>query len=593
MRMSRRSNIHARHSHNINLFTVMLRFTSNSDHSFFFLFFCLFLFLFSASAATPSGSFSSFFKILFCYYFHYFNSRFLLFSDCLEDVDQERYEEVLVVPPWTARRSRSTAEGASPRTGTLVLAKERTRRQDWFNGFNLYKGGWNISNAYYIKSVMSTAFPFCVVAAVWFVIFGVVLLIGCACCCCCNGGEPSDYSKFVHYFSLFLLILSTIVTIGGCAQLYSGQGKIDGTTSETLDYVLNQAQFVAGNLNTISNYFDSAKHLVREPPLPLDIDLGPDLNDIKLKIDRAADTLSNKVTANSKTIRKAIDVVRLALVIVAVVLFFVAFLRLCMFEFVLFFSGPYAKCLSDYLGSHLGFSCVCSLLFTWMEVSSLLLLDGFLSLVPCMTGDTCVAMDEWVVNPTAHTALDDIFPCVEKKAVVETYLRSKILTYKIVEAFDKAISNFTNSNTQSGPLVPLLCNPFNSDLTRRTCSSEEVTFQNATQVWKNFTCKVSLSEKCTSEGRLTQSIYMKLGDAVNVTYGLFEYGPFFADLVDCSFVRKTFKDISTHYCPPLRRYCEQVYLGSVLVSAAVMLSLISSLFFVREQWMFLHNNGVL
>lgn len=113
------------------------------------------------------------------------------------------------------------------------------------------------------------------------------------------------------------------------------------------------------------------------------------------------------------------------------------------------------------------------------------------------------------------------------------------------------------------------------------------------QVWKNFTCKVSSSEKCTSAGRLTQSIYTKLGDAVNVTYGLFEYGPFFVDLVDCSFVRKTFKDISTHYCPPLRRYCEQVYLGSVLVSAAVMLSLISSLFFVREQWMFLHNNGVL
>lgn len=55
MPMSRRSHIHARHSHN--LFTVMLRFTSNSDHFFFFLFFCLFLFLFSASAATPSGSF--------------------------------------------------------------------------------------------------------------------------------------------------------------------------------------------------------------------------------------------------------------------------------------------------------------------------------------------------------------------------------------------------------------------------------------------------------------------------------------------------------------------------------------------------------
>jgi len=96
-----------------------------------------------------------------------------------------------------------------------------------------------------------------------------------------------------------------------------------------------------------------------------------------------------------------------------------------------------------------------------------------------MAGDTCVAMDEWVVNPTAHTALDDIFPCVEEKAVMETYLKSKMVTYKIIEEFDKVISNFTNANQS----VPLLCNPFNSDLTSRNCSSEEVTFQNATQVW--------------------------------------------------------------------------------------------------------------
>jgi len=112
------------------------------------------------------------------------------------------------------------------------------------------------------------------------------------------------------------------------------------------------------------------------------------------------------------------------------------------------------------------------------------------------------------------------------------------------------------------------------------------------QVWRNYKCKVSLAEQCTSAGRLTPIIYTKLGDAVNVTHGLFEYGPFFTELVDCAFVRKTFNDISSTYCPPLRRYSEQVYLGSVVVSAAVMISLISSVVFVREQWMFLHSHGV-
>jgi len=80
-----------------------------------------------------------------------------------------------------------------------------------------------------------------------------------------------------------------------------------GSTSDTLDYVLNQAQFVAKRLNTMSTYFDSAKQIIRGIPLPLDIDLGPNLDDIKLKIVRAADTLSDKAKANTKTIHRVID----------------------------------------------------------------------------------------------------------------------------------------------------------------------------------------------------------------------------------------------------------------------------------------------
>lgn len=96
-------------------------------------------------------------------------------------------------------------------------------------------------------------------------------------------------------------------------------------------------------------------------------------------------------------------------------------------------------------------------------------------------------MDEWVVNPTAHTALDDILPCVENATAVETLLRSKTLTYTIVDAFDQIISNFTNVNAaanfnQSGPLVPLLCNPYIANFTSRQCEPGEVTFKNAIEV---------------------------------------------------------------------------------------------------------------
>lgn len=71
--------------------------------------------------------------------------------------------------------------------------------------------------------------------------------------------------------------------------------------------------------------------------------------------------------------------------------------------------------------------------------------------------------------------------------------------------------------------------------------------------------------------------------AVNVSYGLYHYGPFLVDLQDCTFVRQTFSDISIKYCPGLRKYTQWIYVGLVIVSAAVMLSLIFWVIYARER----------
>lgn len=101
-------------------------------------------------------------------------------------------------------------------------------------------------------------------------------------------------------------------------------------------------------------------------------------------------------------------------------------------------------------------------------------------------------MDQWVRNPTAHTSLDDILPCVDNATAQETLTKSKEVTGQLVDVVNQVISNVSNINfspnfapmyyNQSGPLLPLLCNPFHPDLTNRTCSSGEVDLSNATQV---------------------------------------------------------------------------------------------------------------
>lgn len=109
-----------------------------------------------------------------------------------------------------------------------------------------------------------------------------------------------------------------------------------------------------------------------------------------------------------------------------------------------------------------------------------------------MTGDTCVAMDQWVQNPVAHTALDDILPCVDNATAQETLTKSKEVTSQLVTLANTVITNISNRNfppnfgpfyfNQSGPSVPILCNPFNPDFTDRVCAAGEVSLSNATEV---------------------------------------------------------------------------------------------------------------
>jgi hypothetical protein len=121
-----------------------------------------------------------------------------------------------------------------------------------------------------------------------------------------------------------------------------------------------------------------------------------------------------------------------------------------------------------------------------------------------VTADTCVAMDDWVKNPTAHTALDDILPCVDNATAQETLTQSKNVTYQLVIVVDSMINNISNKNyppvikalyfNQSGPLMPVLCNPFHPDLTDRPCATGEVQLNNATEViplkYLNFSLEV-------------------------------------------------------------------------------------------------------
>uniref|UniRef100_A0A0V0IJ62 Putative ovule protein n=1 Tax=Solanum chacoense TaxID=4108 RepID=A0A0V0IJ62_SOLCH len=476
-----------------------------------------------------------------------------------------------VLVSWGTKRL--LTEDEPPLNSSLILAAKRTYRKDPLNNFNRYTGGWNISNRHYWASVAFTAAPFFVVALIWFVIFALCLLFICLCYCCCRR-VPYGYSRTAYALSLILLILFTITAVVGCIILYIGQGKFHSSTVNTLDYVVHQANTTADSLRNVSGYLAAAK-LIAVDQVLLPGSVQTDIDLIQTKINSSANTLASKTEDNKDDIAGLVESVRLALIILSAIMLLLTFLG-----FVLSIFGMQAFV---YI----------LVIFGWILVTGTLILCGIFLVLHNVTADSCVAMNQWVQHPLAHTALDDILPCVDNATAQETLTKSKEVTSKLVDVVNQVITNISNNNfspsfrplyyNQSGPKLPILCNPFYSDLTDRSCSPGEVDLSNATKVWDNYVCQVSPSGICSTTGRLTPVIYGQMAAAVNVSFGLYHYGPFLVDLEDCDFVRQTFGDIYSIYCPGLQRYSKWVYIGLVMVGLAVLLSLTFWVIYGRER----------
>ncbi|KHN07052.1 hypothetical protein glysoja_023235 [Glycine soja] len=453
------------------------------------------------------------------------------------------------------------------------LAAERTRRKDPLDGFNKYIYGWNITSSDYWASVAYTAAPLFSIAAVWFLGFGLCLVI-IGVCYFCHKREPYGYSPTCYALSLILLILFTFTALIGCAVLYIGQGSFHHSMTHTLQYVVHQADSTVDKLRNVSDYLAQAKQVgIDRVFLPTNVQT--DIDQAETDINNSASTLADKTKENSDNIQDLLDSARLALIIIAAVMLVLTFL--------------------GFLFSIFGIQLLVYILVIagWVLVTGTLILCGLFLVLHNATADSCIAVNEWIQYPTAHTAMDDILPCVDNATAQETLSRSKEVTSELVNLVNQVITNVSNLNfapnftplyyNQSGPLMPLLCNPFHPDMTDRQCDAGEVTLSNATQVYGNFVCQVSPSEICMTQGRLTPTFYNQISAGINVGNALYDYAPSLIELQDCTFVRETLSDISRDHCPGLQRYSRWIYIGLVMVSFAVMFSLIFWIVYGRER----------
>lgn len=102
------------------------------------------------------------------------------------------------------------------------------------------------------------------------------------------------------------------------------------------------------------------------------------------------------------------------------------------------------------------------------------------------------------------------------------------------------------------------------------------------QVYKGFVCTTK-DNMCNSEGRLTPELYREVMIAANTSNILQRDGPRLIDLADCTFVAETFDEITKNHCPPMRLYTNHIFIGLMLLSLALMLSLTLWVDFATER----------
>ncbi|XP_062201013.1 uncharacterized protein LOC133903577 [Phragmites australis] len=445
----------------------------------------------------------------------------------------------------------------------LVLAEERTRRPDVLHHLRMYEGGWNVTNKHYWASVSFTGVSGFLLAALWFIFFGIAV-----------AGRSYFGSRMAKgkvsradIVLPVLLVVFTLTLITGCIILLYGQSKFHGEASQTMDFVVNQSDFTIQTLRNVTEYLSFAK-TITVAALYLPSDVQGQIDNLKGDLNKAADTISQKTAENYKRIRKVLRNMSVVLICIAVLLPILAFLG-----YVLELYGP-------------RYTVYIFVTLCWKVVAALFILLGIFLILNSAAKDTCEAMDQWAQHPQAETALSNILPCVDESTTNRTLYQSKEVVVMLVRIVNRAISALSNRrphHKHPGQLMPYLCSPYDSNFNDRQCKSREVTFENATAAWQNYTCMAPDTDLCSGNRSLTYEIYGQLVLAANVSYALYHYAPVLLNLQDCKFVRATFSSIASQYCPPLERDLGLVSAGLALIATGLVLYLLWLLFADRSQ----------
>ncbi|KAL6660608.1 hypothetical protein ACP70R_001643 [Stipagrostis hirtigluma subsp. patula] len=436
----------------------------------------------------------------------------------------------------------------------------RTRRIDPLDGLRKYDGGYNITNKHYWSSTIFTGRSGYLIAALWLIggiIFGSILLIT-KIFFTKRNARYSDIDYFLERYQILTVILcillvvfvivASAVAIRGTVQFHSRAESVKEIIGETAleatatIYNITGAIEMVQNTSKLYNYSSQA---------------WDHLNSTVEVLNSEAVEIQAKAEENMRLVSKGIKILELVTILTV---------TLNLFSVLTLLVG---------MPLRLQKLCYLCIAFCWILTALLWMYFGLYYFFDKFAGDTCVALDEYQLNPQNST-LGTIIPCSEK-------LSGNMILHDvgagIHDIIDQVNSNiYTIKSEYAVKRLDYICNPFTGppeyQYRPENCPSGAATIGDIPQILRRLTCSDFGGGANCAPADLSSAIdYDKVQSYTSSIQNVLDIFPGTERLVSCELVKAGFADIVGGQCAPLRRGARTAWAALAALSAAMALLL--------------------
>ncbi|KAF8701648.1 hypothetical protein HU200_033490 [Digitaria exilis] len=460
--------------------------------------------------------------------------------------------------PHTGVASRILSETGNRSESALSI---RTRRIDPLDELRKYERGYNITDKHYWSSTIFTGRSGYVIAALWviggIIFLGTILLSKIFCT-----KRKERYTEFDYFLERYQIVTVILCILLAVFVLVASAVALRGTVqfhsrAESVKEIIGATALQA--TATIYNITGAIEMMQNTSKLYNYRSQGWDhLNSTVEVLNSEAMEIQEKAEKNMRLVSRGINTLELV-TILTVMLNLVAVLVLL-------------------VGSPLRLQKLCYLCiaFCWILTALFWMYFGLYYFFDKFAGDTCVALDEYQLNPQNST-LGTIIPCSEKLSGIIILHDVGAGIHDIIDQVNSNI--YTIKSEYPVKQLDYICNPFTGppeyQYRPQNCPFGTVTIGDIPQILKRLTCSdFGGGANCRPDDLSSAIDYDKVQSYTSSIQNVLDIFPGTERLVSCELVKAGFADIVGNQCAPLRRGARKAWAALAALSAAMALLLL-------------------